>query len=50
MIALVTESAENSNVELMAVTLFLIDGVTGQLLHSANHKRAKAGFDFLGNF
>ena len=24
----------------MSITLYLLDGVTGQILHSANHKRA----------
>ena len=25
----------------MAVTLYVLDGVTGQILHSANHKRSQ---------
>ena len=39
-LSVVTESTEQTNIEAMAITLYLIDAITGQMLHSANHKRS----------
>ena len=39
-LAILTKSTEESNIEAMAITFYLIDGVTGQMLHNANHKRS----------
>ena len=41
LIAVIAESTEKDNGELMACTLYVLDGVTGSLIHTAQHKRAR---------
>ena len=38
LIAVLTESTETENTELMATTLYVLDGVTGSVVHTAQHK------------
>ena len=41
MIAVLAESKEKADVEQMFVNAFILDGVTGEVIHSCNHKRAQ---------
>ena len=44
LIAVLTESTETENTELMATTLYVLDGVTGSVVHTAQHKEPILNF------
>ena len=47
MIAILTTTSETDNVELMIVTLYIIDGVTGEVIHTGYHRRMKGKLNLL---
>jgi len=47
MIAILTTTSETENVELMIVTLYVIDGVTGEVIHTGYHRRMKGKLNLL---